>query len=59
MRQIDLLLCHATVVTMDTHGTIVNDGAVAIHADQIVAVGSTTDLQAQFTACIEIGRAHV
>ncbi|MCE2849783.1 MAG: amidohydrolase family protein [Roseiflexaceae bacterium] len=50
MRQIDLLLCHATVVTMDAHGTIVNDGAVAVHADQIVAVGTTTALQSQFVA---------
>lgn len=50
MHQIDILLCHATVVTMDAHGTIMNDGAVAIRADQIMAVGTTVALQASYQA---------
>ena len=50
MRTIDLLLCHATVVTMDTDGTILQDGAVAVHGDTIVAIGSTASLTAQYTA---------
>ena len=50
MHHVDILLCHATVVTMDSHGTIVNDGAVAVHADQIVAVGPTTELMAHYHA---------
>ena len=50
MHHVELLLCNATVVTMDSHGTIVNDGAVAIHADQIVAVGPSTVLTAHYQA---------
>ena len=47
MTMIDLLLCHATVVTMDEHGTILHDGAVAVHGDTIVAIDSTASLTAR------------
>lgn len=50
MPHIDLLLCHATVVTMDSNGTIVHDGAVAVHNDLIVAVGDSTQLSHTYTA---------
>jgi 5-methylthioadenosine/S-adenosylhomocysteine deaminase len=50
MPHIDLLLCHATVVTMDKSGTIVHDGAVAVHNDVIVAVGDSTQLSQTYTA---------
>lgn len=50
MRTIDLLLCHATVVTMDTDGTILHDGAVAVHGDTIIAIGTTASLTAQYHA---------
>ena len=50
MHTIDLLLCHATVVTMDEHGTILHDGAVAVHGDTIVAIDSTAALSARYQA---------
>ncbi|GAC1534970.1 MAG: amidohydrolase family protein [Herpetosiphon sp.] len=49
MNQVDLLLTHALVVTMDPAGTIISDGAVAIRGKEIVAVGATADL-ADYTA---------
>jgi len=50
MSTIDLLLTHATVVTMDSNGTIVHDGAVAIAGDRIIDIGSSTDLIARHSA---------
>jgi cytosine/adenosine deaminase-related metal-dependent hydrolase len=40
----DLLLTHATVVTMDPARTILDDGAVAIVGDRIEAVGPTDEV---------------
>lgn len=40
----DLLLIHGTVVTMNAARSIIEDGAVAITGDRIVAVGNTRDL---------------
>jgi 5-methylthioadenosine/S-adenosylhomocysteine deaminase len=50
MATIDLLLTHATVVTMDSNGTIMHDGAVAIAGDRIVDIGPSGELQARHTA---------
>ncbi|GAB4531366.1 MAG: amidohydrolase family protein [Anaerolineae bacterium] len=47
---IDVLLVHGTVVTMDNECRIIEDGAVAIRGDQILAVGNSVDLQDRFTA---------
>ena len=41
----DLLLIHGTVVTMDASRRILEDGAVAIAGDRIVAVGPTAELE--------------
>lgn len=49
LEQIDLLLIHGTVVTMDEHYTVFDDGAVAVHQGRIVAVGSSDELAARFT----------
>jgi 5-methylthioadenosine/S-adenosylhomocysteine deaminase len=46
----DLLLIHGTVVTMNTDRAIIEDGAVAISGDRIVAVGNTADLLALYPA---------
>lgn len=54
MHQIDTLLYHATVVTMDSYGTIIHDGAVAVHADTILAIGSTHELQSRYQATTAI-----
>lgn len=40
----DLLIIHGTVVTMDEERRILEDGAVAIRGNRIVAVGDTPDL---------------
>ena len=47
---IDLLIEHGTVITVDTERRVIEDGAVAVRADRIVAVGATADLQARYRA---------
>ena len=46
---IDILIAGGTVITMDSARRVLEDGAVAIRADRIVAVGQTRDLMARFT----------
>jgi hypothetical protein len=50
METVDLLLTHATVVTMDDHWAVIPDGAIAIRGRMIIAVGTTTDLSSQYQA---------
>ncbi len=47
---IDLLLAHGTVVTMDGTRRVIEDGAVAIHGNQIVEVGTAGDLLTGYQA---------
>lgn len=49
-QHIDLLIEHGTVITVDGERRVIEDGAVAVCADRIVAVGKTADLQARFSA---------
>lgn len=49
-RPIDILILNALVVTLDAQETIIDNGAVAIDKADIVAVGSTAELQTQFAA---------
>lgn len=44
----DKLILHGLVVTMDEQLTVLEDGAVAISGQQIVAVGSAVDIIAQY-----------
>jgi len=46
----DLLLTHATAVTMDPARTIVGDAAIAIKGDTIVTIGPTAEIAAKYTA---------
>ena len=48
--QIDILIEHGTVITVDFERRVIEDGAVAVLADRIVAVGNTADLQAKYVA---------
>lgn len=48
--KIDVLLKHGTVITMDPHRTILEDGAVAVNAGRIVKVGKTTELEPLYQA---------
>lgn len=45
----DLLIKNGTLVTCDDRRTIIQDGAVAIQGDKIVALGKTNDLEAGFS----------
>jgi 5-methylthioadenosine/S-adenosylhomocysteine deaminase len=47
---IDWLLTHGSVVTMDPARRLIDDGAVAITGDCIVAVGATDELTGHFDA---------
>ena len=52
--EVDLLVRGGTVVTMDTARRIVEDGAIAIRGDRIVAVGTAAELQGRYHAVREI-----
>jgi 5-methylthioadenosine/S-adenosylhomocysteine deaminase len=49
-RLIDLLIVRGTVITVDPERRVIEDGAVAIDGDRIVAVGTTAELTACYTA---------
>ena len=46
----DLLITGGTVVTMDAPRSIIEDGAIAVSGDTIVAVGPSAEIEAKFTA---------
>jgi 5-methylthioadenosine/S-adenosylhomocysteine deaminase len=48
--QADLLITGGTVVTMDVSRAILEDGAVAVKGDIIVAVGRRSELETRYTA---------
>ena len=54
MKTVQHIFCNATVVTMDAHGTILFDGAVAVHEDRIVAIGPSADICAQYQSDAQI-----
>lgn len=50
MPKVDIILSGGTVVTMDDQYTVIPDGAVAITAEKIVAVGRRADILAAYEA---------
>lgn len=48
--RVDLLITGGTVVTMDPARRVVEDGAVAVRGDIIIAVGTRAELEARFDA---------
>ena len=48
--KVDMLVAGGTVVTMNAERRIIEDGAVAVNGDTIVAVGSRTSIEAKYTA---------
>ncbi len=48
--KVKTLLINGIVVTMDANFTVYEDGAVAIDGDSIVAVGTTADVTAHYSA---------
>jgi 5-methylthioadenosine/S-adenosylhomocysteine deaminase len=55
--RVDLVIAGGTVVTMDADRRILEDGAVAVKADQIVAVGKRAEIEAKYTAAAHIDAA--
>ncbi|HEY54469.1 MAG TPA: amidohydrolase family protein [Caldilineae bacterium] len=54
MRQVDTLLTGGTVVTMNAHRDVIEDGAVAISGANIVAVGPVERVRHMVTAEVEV-----
>ncbi len=55
--RVDLVIAGGTVVTMDADRRILEDGAVAVKADQIVAVGKRAEIEAKYAAAAHIDAA--
>lgn len=51
---VDVIVTGGVVITMNAARTIYDDGAVAIKADKIVAVGKASDISRQFKAASQI-----
>lgn len=47
---VDLIVSGGTVVTMDTDGRVIEDGAVAVKGDTIVAAGPRAEIEARYHA---------
>jgi 5-methylthioadenosine/S-adenosylhomocysteine deaminase len=50
LQQADILITDATVITMDPERRVLENTAVAISGDQIVAIGPTAELEATYQA---------
>ena len=46
----DLVIAHGYVVTMDEHGRVIPDGAVAIAGRSIAGIGTSAEILARFQA---------
>src|SRR6202041_2287221 len=46
----DLLIVHGTVVTMDPQRRVIDDGAIAVLGDSIVAVGKSAEIESKYEA---------
>jgi 5-methylthioadenosine/S-adenosylhomocysteine deaminase len=47
--RVDLLITGGTIITMDSARRVIDDGAVAIRGDRIVAVGTTRDIAEKYS----------
>src|SRR3977135_2290607 len=52
--KVDMLVAGGTVVTMNAERRIIEDGAVAVNGDAIVAVGSRANMEAKYVAAQSI-----
>src|SRR5467141_2526872 len=55
--KVDMLVAGGTVVTMNEERRIIEDGAVAVNGDTIVAVGSRANIEAKYAAAQPINAA--
>src|SRR5260370_1859850 len=53
--RVELIIAGGTVITMDAERRIVEDGAVAVTSDAIVAVATRPEILARYTAARQIG----
>ncbi|MCY7348480.1 MAG: amidohydrolase [Pyrinomonadaceae bacterium] len=49
-KPVDLIVQNGTVVTMDASRRVIENGAVAVSKNEIVAVGTTTEINQKFTS---------
>ena len=49
-QHVDLMIVHGTVITVDAGRRVLDDGAIAVDADRIVAVGPTAELTGRYVA---------
>jgi 5-methylthioadenosine/S-adenosylhomocysteine deaminase len=47
---IDLIVTHGVIITMDKDTSVIKDGAIAIKGNKIIAVGSSKEISARFSA---------
>ena len=47
---IDLLIVRGTLITVDPERRVIEDGAIAVDGDRILAIGSSAELQQRYTA---------
>jgi hypothetical protein len=52
MTNVDLLVRHGYVITMDAERRIITDGAIAIMGRRIVEVGEDSDLSQRYLPCL-------
>jgi DNA integrity scanning protein DisA with diadenylate cyclase activity len=50
----DLLVSGGTVITMDAQRRVLDDGAVVVRGDTVVAVGPRAEVEARFAAARQI-----
>ena len=48
--RVDIIIRGGTVVTMDGSSRVIPNGAVAVKAERIVAVGTASEIAAKYTA---------
>ncbi len=54
---VDLLIVHGTLITVDAGRRVIEDGALAVAGERIVAVGTSAELCARYTARRDAERA--
>ncbi len=55
--RVDIIIRGGTVVTMDGTSRVIENGAVAVKGERIIAVGTTSDIAAKYTAARTIDAA--
>jgi cytosine/adenosine deaminase-related metal-dependent hydrolase len=55
---VDILIDRGTILTLDRERRILTDGAIAIRADRIVAVGKTADVKSRYSGRKTIDASH-